>query len=158
MSLACNHSDPTACMILTRTVRWRLASFSSTAVLVALIGLSACGPDLTTPGEGNVSGTWFAAGPAAGMTNITMILRQTADGLVTGSFTATGTHDQQVCPKIGPCVLASTIDGANTVLQVNLELLDAGTFTGQLIGETQLRGTMTRGEQSLMEFNRTSVP
>ena len=45
-------------------------------------------------------------------------------------------------------------DGANTVLQVNLELTNSGTFTGQLIGVDILRGTMTRGENSLVEFDR----
>ena len=131
------------------------------ALVGACIGLSGCGPELTTPGDTNVSGTWFAAGPAAGMTNVTMVLKQTSDGHVTGTFTATGTPGQQACPPvigIGPCTLSSTIDGANTVLQVNLELKDGGTFTGQVIAPTVLRGTMTRNESVLMEFNRTAGP
>jgi len=125
--------------------------------LATLLGASACGPELTTPGETDVSGTWFAAGPAAGMTSITMILSQTSDGHVTGTFIATGTQGQQVCPTTGPCLLSSTINGANTVLQVNLELKDAGTFTGQVTTPTTLRGTMTRNENTLVEFNRTAV-
>ncbi len=131
-----------------------VALFAALAPLVA----TACGPELTTPGDSDVSGTWFAAGPAAGMTNITMVLDQTSDGQVTGTFTATGTQGQQVCPTTGPCMISSTINGANTVLQVNLELKDAGTFTGQVITPTKLRGTMTRNENSLVEFDRTFGP
>ena len=129
-----------------------------TALLIACIGLSGCGPELTTPGSTNVSGTWFAAGPAAGMSNITMVLVQASDGHVTGTFTATGTQGQQVCPTTGPCTLSSTINGVNTVLQVNLELKDAGTFTGQVITPMELRGTMTRTDNSLISFDRMLTP
>jgi hypothetical protein len=122
------------------------------------VALSGCGPALTTPGETDVSGTWFAAGPAAGMTNITIVLAQAADGHVTGTFSATGTQGQQVCPTGGPCSLSSTINGVNTVLQVNLELKDAGTFTGQVITPTELRGAMARTDVSPISFGRVSVP
>jgi hypothetical protein len=125
-------------------------------LIAALATLSAalCGPELTTPGSGDVSGTWHADGPAAGLSNITMVLEQTSDGDVTGTFTASGTPGKQVCPESGPCMISSTVDGANTVLQVNLELKNSGTFTGQLIGTDRLRGTMTRAENSLIEFDR----
>jgi hypothetical protein len=57
-----------------------------TAVLVACINITGCGPALTTPGTTDVSGTWFAAGPAAGMSDITMVLTQTGDGHISGTF------------------------------------------------------------------------
>jgi len=135
--------------------------WSRLATVVAIlttVSAGFCGPELTTPGSTDVSGTWFAAGPAAGMTNITMVLTQTSDGHVTGTFQAMGTPGQQVCPTTGPCIISSTINGANTVLQVNLELRDSGTFTGQVITPTELRGTMTRTENSLVVFDRTSPP
>jgi len=141
---------PTACRLFSRA--------TTIFALLATLGASFCGPELTTPGDTDVTGTWFAAGPAAGMTSITMTLSQTSDGHVTGTFTAMGTPGKQVCPTTGPCALASTINGANTVLQVNLELKNAGTFTGQVITATQLRGTMTRSENSQVEFDRTSFP
>ena len=126
------------------------------AVFAALLVLSAsfCGPELTTPGSVDVSGTWFGAGPAAGLSDITMVLTQTSDGHVSGTFTATGTSGPQVCPTTGPCTLSSTINGANTVLQVNLILKDAGTFTGQIITPTHLRGTMTSTDNAIVEFDR----
>jgi hypothetical protein len=145
-------------MISSSYARSLLAPIYGSAFLVACIGLSGCGPDLNSPGSTNVSGTWFADGPAAGMTNIAMILVQTPDGHVTGTFTAIGTQGEQVCPASGPCNISSTINGVNTVLQVNLELKDAGTFTGQVITSTQLRGTMTRTSNSLVVFIRSSTP
>jgi hypothetical protein len=143
---------------MARTHRTLVSRAATLVTLTSLLGASFCGPELTTPGESDVSGTWFSAGPAAGMTDITMILQQTSDGHVTGTFSAMGTPDQQVCPTTGPCALSSTINGANTVLQVNLELKDAGTFTGQVVTPTALRGTMTRVGSVLVEFDRIASP
>ena len=126
----------------------------SLVAALATLGASFCGPALTTPGSGDVSGTWHAQGPAVGLSDITMVLSQTSDGGVTGTFTATGTPGQQTCPATGPCLLSSTIKGANTVLQVNIELKDSGTFTGQLITSAILRGTMTQVASEPIEFDR----
>ncbi len=144
-------------MISSSSTRSRWARTRAASLLVVIAGFSACGPELTTPSDTDVSGTWFAAGPAAGMTNIKMMLQQASDGHITGTFTAIGTPGQQVCPTTGACTLSSTINGANTVLQVNLELKNAGTFTGQPTSTT-LRGTMTRTAATLVEFNRTAGP
>ncbi|MDQ6770491.1 MAG: hypothetical protein M3Z54_10950 [Gemmatimonadota bacterium] len=141
-----------------RTRKTLLSRAATIVAICATLSASFCGPELTTPGDTDISGTWFAGGPAAGMTNITMVLHQSPDGHVIGTFTATGTQGQQVCPATGPCALSSTIDGVNTVLQVNLVLTDGGTFTGQVIAPTILRGTMTRNENTLVEFNRTAGP
>jgi len=126
----------------------------SLAASVAILTGSFCGPELTTPGSGDLSGTWHAPGPAAGLSDITMVLGQTSDGGITGTFTATGTPGIQPCPQSGPCLISSTIKGANTVLQVNIDLDDSGTFTGQLITSVLLRGTMTHGASALVEFDR----
>jgi hypothetical protein len=104
-----------------------------------------CGPELNSPASTNVSGTWFAAGPAGGLTNVTVIVNQTSDGTITGTYTATGTPDLQFCPASGPCAISGMIvNGTNTVFQVFFELRDAGQFTGQLIGGNILKGSMSR--------------
>jgi hypothetical protein len=139
--------------------RFRARScFCQAAILLVCIPFLGCGPELTTPGETDVSGTWFAAGPAAGLSDITMILEQAEDGHITGTFTATGTQGQQACPTSGLCLLASTVNGANTVLQVNLELKTVATFTGQVMTTTRLRGTVSGTGSALIEFLRTAVP
>lgn len=111
---------------------------------LALISISACGPELTEPADTDVSGTWTASGPAAGLTNVTAHLTQTPDGAITGTYTATGTQGPQFCPPAPPCSVAGTIAGANTVLQVYFELEHAGNFTGQIIGNSILRGAIER--------------
>jgi len=124
------------------------------AALLAFVLLGACGPDLTTPADNNISGTWHSAGPAAGLTNITIVLFQDSEGAIVGTFTATGSTPNQSCPTTGPCALASTVRGANTVLQVNLALKNAGTFTGQVVSPTRMHGTMTSIDNELMDFDK----
>jgi hypothetical protein len=142
------------CLVPVKTLS-RVAALSATLVVLSA---SFCGPELTTPSSVNVSGTWFGAGPAAGLSNITMVLTQAADGYLGGTFTATGTSGPQVCPATGTCTLSSTINGANTVLQVNLVLTDAGTFTGQIVTPTHIRGTMASSYGAIIEFDRIATP
>ena len=122
--------------------------------ICAALTASFCGPDLTDPGSVNVSGRWFAAGPAAGLSNITLTLNQDAAGNIDGMFSATGTAGEQSCPATGACALADTVRGANTVLQVNLILNKAGAFTGQLITPTVLRGALTQNVSEAIEFDK----
>jgi hypothetical protein len=117
------------------------------AALVAAITVS-CGPPLTDPGNGDVSGTWFSPGPAAGLTNVSINLTQTQDGTISGTYTATGTPSLQVCPATGSCAITGTVTGANTVFQVFFDLKDAGQFTGQLITATELKGAMNRSSST----------
>ena len=115
------------------------------AALAFAIAAIGCGPDLNAPASSNVSGTWFAPGPAAGFTNITVNLTQTPDGMISGTYTATSDPSLGLCPAgLVPCVVSSTLTGANTVFQVFLQLNGAGQFTGQLLGQTTLKGAMNR--------------
>ncbi len=116
----------------------------TSALLIACIGLSGCGPELTTPGNTDISGTWFAGGPAAGLTNVFITITQASDGSLSGVFTADGTQNLQFCPPAPPCTIGGTVTGSNTVLQVFFELKDAGTFTGQVIDVHTLKGAMSR--------------
>ena len=103
-----------------------------------------CGPELTEPSRTDVTGTWFAAGPAAGLTNITVVLQQAADGTLTGTYEATGTTGLQFCPATGPCTVSGKLTGSNSVLQVFFYLTDAGSFGGQLESASLMRGAMSR--------------
>jgi len=115
------------------------------AALACAIATASCGPDLNSPASTDVSGTWFSPGPAAGLTNVTVILAQTSNGAITGTYTATGTPNLQFCPSSGPCSISGIIiNGSNTVFQVFFELQDAGQFTGQINGGNVLKGAMSR--------------
>ncbi|HJP58473.1 MAG TPA: hypothetical protein VJ865_00675 [Gemmatimonadaceae bacterium] len=115
-------------------------------VIVAILCAATvgCGPPLTDPAGTDVTGTWFAAGPASGLTNVTVILTQKPDGSISGTYTAIGTPNLQFCLPTGPCTISGTVSGSNTVLQVFFELKDAGKFTGQLVEPTELKGAMSR--------------
>ncbi len=117
----------------------------TSALLVACIGLSGCGPELTTPGKTDISGTWFASGPAAGLTSVFVTITQASDGSISGVFTADGTQTLQSCPPTPPCTIGGTVTGSNTVLQVFFELKDAGAFTGQVIDVHTMKGAMSHG-------------
>ena len=103
-----------------------------------------CGPSLTTPSSTSITGIWTSPGPAAGMTNISLTLTQAADGSLTGTYTAIGTAPLQFCPPTGPCAIASTVAGANTVLQVSFDMKDAGAFTGQVLAPGIIKGALSR--------------
>ena len=111
---------------------------------VGALALGACGPPLTTPSSTDISGTWISPGPAAGMTNMSITIKQAADGSLTGTYTAIGTIPLQFCPAIPPCAISGTVSGINTVLQVYFYMSDAGTFTGQVSGPATLKGAMQR--------------
>lgn len=124
-------------------------------LLLASAAAVACGPELTSPGKGDVSGSWFAGGPAAGLTEISVELTQSSSGSIDGTFAATGTPNLQFCPATGPCSLSGTVNGSNSAFQVFFDLKDAGIFTGQLIDANTMRGAMSRmGATSSVEFIR----
>lgn len=134
-----------------------LRAIAAIAGIVFTTGAAFCGPELNAPGRGDITGTWHSDGPAAGLTDIDLDLLQKPDGTVTGTYTATGTPGLQAC-NAEPCMLASSVEGINSVLQVNLELRDAGTFTGQLEAANEMRGTMTRTLNELIRFTRVPAP
>ena len=111
---------------------------------VAALALGSCGPPIETPSSNDISGTWVSPGPAAGMTNMSVVLSQAPDGSLTGTYSAIGKVPLQFCPAKPPCAISSTVSGINTVFQVFFYMQDAGTFTGQLVNGTTLHGAMTR--------------
>jgi hypothetical protein len=115
----------------------------SALLIVSVIGLLGCGPDLTDPGTGDVTGRWFSVGSANGITNITLTLAQEPDGSLSGSYTATAAPELGFCNTNAPCPIGNTIAGANTAFQIFFDLLGGGHFTGQLTGAAEMKGAMT---------------
>jgi hypothetical protein len=128
------------------TIAFRSTSIRSRGLLLTalLVGTASCGPELTSSGSSDVTGTWSSPGPAAGLTAISIVLTQSADGSLSGTYHATGSPGTQFCPATGPCLISGTISGSNTVLQVFFELTDAGQFSGQVMDTGTLKGTMVR--------------
>ena len=133
--------------VVTRSLHFRRVGRALTMALLGACGLG-CGPELTEPAEADVSGSWFAAGPAADLMDIRISLMQTANGAITGTYTATGPDGADFCPSVPPCSLAGDLTGSHTVLQVFFDLETAGRFTGQLTDGSVLRGALERGERA----------
>jgi hypothetical protein len=124
-------------------------------LLGACIASFGCGPELTTPGNADISGTWFATGPAAGLTSIYVTITQGSDGSISGVYTADGTPNLQFCPATPKCTIGGTAIGTNTVLQVFFELQNGGLFNGQVIDPHKMSGSMSRaGLVQPVEFSR----
>jgi hypothetical protein len=122
---------------------------------IGSLAISDCGPALTTPSSNDITGTWVSPGPAAGMTSMSITLTQSADGSLTGTYSAIGTDPLQFCPATPPCAITSTVSGVNTVLQVFFYMKDAGTFTGQVTGPGTMKGAMARiNATEAVEFTR----
>jgi hypothetical protein len=125
--------------------RVRISRALAIAAVAIAIATVSCGPELNSPASTDVSGTWFAAGPAAGFTNITVTLIQNPDGAISGTYSATSDPAFQLCSSsTNPCNISNTITGANTVFQVFLELNGAAQFTGQFLQGDKLKGAMSR--------------
>jgi hypothetical protein len=125
------------------------------AFTIALLVFSACGPELTEPADTDVTGTWVAAGPAAGLSNLTVRLIQTESGAISGTYEGIGTEGPQFCPPTPPCITAGPLLGSNTVLQVFIELENAWKNTRQIVGGQTLKGAMERtGLLGPIEFVR----
>lgn len=120
----------------------------------------ACGPELTEPGDTNVTGLWFSSDTVGGhdtlavVYNIRLDLTQDGRGVISGSWSALVPVDAQCPPDLG-CAPSDTVSGSNTVLQLHLELRGVGTFTGQVIAADAFRGRFARsGTSYLARFER----
>lgn len=105
----------------------------------------ACGPELTDPADSNVTGAWTSPDTVGGIYNIRLDLTQEASGGVSGSWSGLGVQVDGQCPADVGCTPANDVTGSNTVLQLHLEVLGAGTFTGQVIAADAFRGNLARG-------------
>jgi hypothetical protein len=147
-------------MIRRSGYRFRISRALGIAAVALSIATLSCGPDLNSPASTDLSGTWFAVGPSAGFTNITVNVTQNADGTISGTYTATAAPSLGLCGptavSTAACPVTGTLTGANTVFQVFLAINGVGQFTGQLIGGTTLKGAMSRlGVTQPIEFTKS---
>jgi hypothetical protein len=124
------------------------------ALVLTGVSLYSCGPALTTPSSADISGTWVASGPVAGMTNISVALSQAPSGSLTGTYTAIGSAPLHTCPLLPPCALSGAVSGVNTVVQVFFSMADAGTFTGQVIAPGTMKGAISHSKVEPIQFTR----
>lgn len=109
------------------------------------VGLSACGPDLNSPGQGSVTGKWQTPDSVSFFSDVKLDLAQSQQGDITGSWTGRVKGGNLTCPVSLPtCAAANEAFGRNTVVGISIEVLGVGKFTGQLEGGKELHGDISR--------------
>ena len=125
------------------------------ALIAAVSATVACGPELTEPAASSVTGKWASADTVSSVSLIALDLVQAADGKVTGTWKGRAAPGSNSCPAAGPaCPVSNVVTGSHTVLELRLDILGAGKFTGQLVGSA-LKGDLLRDEGDFrIQFSR----
>jgi hypothetical protein len=125
-------------------------------VVFAILLLSSCAPEPTTPAKTSLAGVWTSNAQEFALSEIKMTIVQEADGIVSGGWSAKGDGGGGGCLPGIPCNAFGNLIGRNLVSQVAIELLGAGKFEGTLIEPTELRGVFIVGQASdTITFFRT---
>ena len=115
--------------------------------------LSSCGPDLLQPADSSVTGSWVLTGLIPNLSEIKVEMEQKANGLIEGDWSGVAGRafagcEREACPVSGP------VKGLNSTLQVYIEIVGAGDFTGQLVTPTRLRGSIGTPDPIAVELTR----
>jgi hypothetical protein len=102
------------------------------------IVVAGCGPELTEPAKTSLAGTWTSNARLFGYSNIRLTMVQEPQGVVSGRWTATGVEPANQC-SVGTTCNGDLI-GRNLVAHVNIDLLNIGSFEGNLVEPQMLRG------------------
>ena len=113
-------------------------SLPALCLLVAIV--QSCGPALSEPNHQSISGHWTSTDAVGPVSNIALVITQSADGTIEGSWSAKFFPPTAKCPTGLNANATGPVNGTNTVLDVHLALLGVGDFRGQLIGQTTLKG------------------
>jgi hypothetical protein len=131
-------------------------AFAAIAGLAALV-ISACAPEPTTPSDISLGGVWTSNAHLFSLSQLKLNLVQEANGIVSGTWSAKGDGGTGGCAPATPCDASGNLIGVNTVANVNLELLGAGSFEGALVESSKLRGALRVGaDYDTISFFKTA--
>lgn len=102
--------------------------------------VTACAPEPTTPADTSLAGVWTANAHMYTLSNFRLEMVQEPQGIVSGKWFARGDGGRAGCPEATPCDASGDLIGRNTVSQVELELIGAGSFEGAQVETNRLRG------------------
>jgi hypothetical protein len=109
-------------------------------VIPLLMTVAACAPEPTTPADTSLAGVWTANAHLYSLSNFRLEMIQEPKGIVSGKWFARGDGGRAGCPAATPCDASGDLIGRNTVSQVELELIGAGSFEGAQVETNRLRG------------------
>jgi len=114
--------------------------------LVALLATAAAcskdpnAPDATT----SLTGRWLTSDTVEVFTAFDVHLSQNAQGLISGNWVGKTRITNGQCDAIFTCAPANIVFGSNLSLGVELQILGAGLFNGQLVTKTEIEGQINR--------------
>jgi hypothetical protein len=113
---------------------------------------------LSEPSPLNLSGRWTSTDPLGTLSNLEVIINQTPDGMLTGTWSSDVSPPHPSCPPDVSDKGAGTIGGSNTVVGVQFALLGAGDFQGQIVDSAHMRGSlMSCGVIWTVSFSRSGL-
>ncbi|MGZ3333224.1 MAG: hypothetical protein ACXU91_04205 [Gemmatimonadaceae bacterium] len=118
----------------TKIVGWIL----SWALVVAL---ASCGPPLTQPSSRDLTGRWTTTDHVGPVFNLEVVIRQSPDGTITGTWVSDVSPPHPDCPPDLSARTGGTVSGSNTVIGVQFSVVGAGDFQGQAIDSATMRGS-----------------
>ena len=112
------------------------------ALSTLLAILVTCGPPLTEPSSHNISGQWISSDRIGPIYDISMDISQTPAGDVSGKWAGKASPSNAACPGGLGTNPTGPVSGTNKALGLNLAVVGAGDFQGQVISPTALRGSV----------------
>lgn len=120
-------------MRASKSIRVKMAVFSFAA-------LAGCAREPTTPSDADLGGVWTSAAHLFALSQFKVTIVQEANGIVSGKWSAKGDGGTGGCLPNVPCDASGLLIGRNTIANLNMELLGAGSFEGALVEPSKLRG------------------
>lgn len=97
-------------------------------------------PDATT----NLSGHWVSSDTVDVFTSFDLVMNQSETGIIKGNWVGTTLITNGKCDVEFGCAPKNIVTGTNLSLRVDIEILGAGSFTGQLATKELIQGQIIR--------------
>ncbi|HEY0527533.1 MAG TPA: hypothetical protein VGD02_01795 [Gemmatimonadaceae bacterium] len=115
----------------------KIVAALSLVLLTASIG---CGPELDSPSTKDITGHWSSSDRFGALSNISMDVTQ--DGaVIAGSWSGNSSPPDAPCPPGLGSTPTGPVNGTSTVAELQLSLLGAGDFDGQIVSSDVIRGS-----------------
>jgi hypothetical protein len=106
-----------------------------------VVVFAACGPPLTEPSAVDLTGRWTSVDHVGPVFNFEMIIHQSSDGTIVGTYSSDVSPPHPPCPPDISDKAVGTVDGNNAIIGVQLSLKGVGDFQGQVVSDSTLRGS-----------------
>ena len=114
-------------------------------LVVAAVLIGGCSKDASAPDANtSLTGHWITSDTVEVFTGFDVHVVQNPNGSLSGSWVGKTRITNGKCDATFGCAPTNTVFGSNLNLHVDLEILGAGSFTGQLATKELLEGQIIR--------------